>query len=137
MARYNPHEDSAEAVYKAAELWRNTCLLADGSIFFSGRELWTKDLLDELDDNFVKNLDAGEGDFFEKLESQLMGGSLQCKQLMAELDRVLDDEGHLDENMRDGGRRQGRLVEGGIVDRPRGNDQPERRRPSRPGDPAR
>ncbi len=67
MARFNPHEDSADSVYKAAEYWRDTCLLSDGSIFSSDRILWTKELLDELDERFVQNLDMGEGDFFEKL----------------------------------------------------------------------
>lgn len=85
MARFNPHEDSADAVYEAAEYWRDNCLLANGSVFGSDSHLWTKDLLDELDERFVQNLDAGEGDFFEKLEAQLSGGSPQCKQLMAEL----------------------------------------------------
>lgn len=85
MARFNPHEESADAVYEAAETWRDTCLLSDGSIFSSDKNLWTKELLDELDERFVQNLDAGEGDFFEKLEAQLSGGSPQCKQLMSEL----------------------------------------------------
>ncbi|KUJ77773.1 AAA family ATPase [Ruegeria profundi] len=85
MARFNPHEESAEAVYAAAETWLDTCLLGDGSIFSSNNNLWTKELLDELDERFVQNLDAGEGDFFEKLEAQLSGGSPQCKQLMSEL----------------------------------------------------
>lgn len=85
MARFNPHEESAEAVYKAAESWRDTCLLANGSLFVEGRQLWTTALFDELDEHFVQNLDAGDGDFFEKLEAQLSGGSPQCKQLMAEL----------------------------------------------------
>lgn len=85
MARYNPHEDSAEAVYKAATEWRDRCLLANGSIFLDDGELWTEQLLDELDERFVQNLDAGDGDFFKKLEAQLSEGSSECKQLMAEL----------------------------------------------------
>ena len=89
MARFNPHEDSVDAIYQAADEWRDKCLLANGSVFFADRHLWTNELLDELDERFVKNLDMGEGDFFGKLEAQLSGGSPQCKQLMAELDWLL------------------------------------------------
>jgi hypothetical protein len=89
MARYNPHEKAASAVYDAAELWRDTCLLEQGSIFSSTKSLWTKALLDELDKLFVQRIDMGEGNFFEKLETQLAEGSPQSKQLMAELDWLL------------------------------------------------
>lgn len=89
MSKFNPHEGSASAVYKAAESWRDICLLGDGSILSADSQLWTKDLLDELDVRFVKNLNAGEGDFFEKLEAQLSGGSPACKQLMSELHWLL------------------------------------------------
>lgn len=89
MARYNPHEKSASSIYDAAAHWRDKCLLEDGSIFFAGRKLWTKTLLDELDKLFVQQLDMGEGNFFEKLETQLTDGSPQSKQLMAELDWLL------------------------------------------------
>ena len=86
MARYNPHHiNSASAVYAAAERWRDTCLLADGSVFFSDRNLWTKNLLDELDTQFVQRIDMGEGSFWEKLEVQLSEGTPEVKQLMAEL----------------------------------------------------
>lgn len=89
MSRYNPHENTANAVYKAAEDWRDRCLLGPGSVFDSGKRLWTKEVFDELDQLYVQNLDAGDGDFYEKLEAQLVGGSPPCKQLMAELHWVL------------------------------------------------
>lgn len=40
--------------------------------------------MNELDQRFVKNLDAGEGDFLSKLKVQLSEGSPNCRQLMAE-----------------------------------------------------
>ena len=49
-----------------------------------GKELLSWKLLDELDQRFVKNLDAGEGDFLSKLKVQLSEGSADCHQLMAE-----------------------------------------------------
>jgi 5-methylcytosine-specific restriction protein B len=84
LARYNPHRD-AQPVHKAAETWSARCLIADRSVFLDDRNLWTPELLDELDRRFVQNLDEGEGDFFEKLEAQLKDGSAECHQLMAEV----------------------------------------------------
>jgi len=49
-----------------------------------GGNLWTTSLLGELDQRFVKNLDAGEGDFLSKLKVQLSEGSPDCRRLMAE-----------------------------------------------------
>jgi 5-methylcytosine-specific restriction protein B len=47
--------------------------------------LWTRAVLDEVDQRFVQNLDLGEGSFFEKLQDQLSSGSSNCKKLMAEI----------------------------------------------------
>ncbi|WP_258124305.1 hypothetical protein [Mesorhizobium onobrychidis] len=82
MARFNPHHDASH-IYDAAQAWERHCLSEDGSVF-SDSQLWTPTLLDELDRRFVQNLDEGDGDFFEKLESQLRAGSPECHQLMAE-----------------------------------------------------
>jgi 5-methylcytosine-specific restriction protein B len=84
LARYNPHHDS-QPVYAAAQAWAERCLIEDGSILGDKLELWTLPLLEELDQRFVRNLDAGEGNFLEKLREQLSSGSTQCRQLMAEL----------------------------------------------------
>ena len=83
MSRFNPGRDVG-AIYEAAAHWRSRCLAADGSALADDRNLWTASLLDELDQRFVKNLDAGEGDFLSKLKVQLSSGSAQCRQLMAE-----------------------------------------------------
>lgn len=84
MGRYNPNRDS-RPVYAAAQEWAERCLVADGSVFSDELRLWRPELLDELDQRFVRNLDAGEGNFLEKLQEQLSGGSSECRQLMAEL----------------------------------------------------
>ncbi|PHO01886.1 hypothetical protein CSC82_21275 [Rhodobacteraceae bacterium 4F10] len=84
MSRYNPYEN-APPIHNAAIVWRDSCLLNDGSLFKEGQRLWTKDLFDELDRNFSQNLDEGEGSFFKKLEAQLEAGSGASKKLMAEV----------------------------------------------------
>jgi 5-methylcytosine-specific restriction enzyme B len=66
-------------------MWSERCLLDDGSILQDGLKLWTRALFDELDQRFVQHLDEGEGDFFDKLRSQLSGGSAECRKLMAEI----------------------------------------------------
>ena len=83
MSRFNPNHHVAP-IYDAAAVWKDHCLLADGSALSEGRNLWTYILLGELDQRFVKNLDAGEGDFLSKLKVQLSEGSPDCRQLMAE-----------------------------------------------------
>lgn len=83
MSRFNPHHLAAPVHAVAAE-WSKRCLQGDGSMFLDDLRLWTPRLLDELDHRFVQNLDAGEGDFHSKLETQLEPGSSDSKQLMAE-----------------------------------------------------
>jgi 5-methylcytosine-specific restriction protein B len=84
VARYNPYRHAAP-IHDAAADWRQRCLLDDGSLLQVDLALWTPAVLDEVDRRFVKNLDLGEGSFFEKLEDQLTSGSPSCKKLMAEL----------------------------------------------------
>lgn len=83
MSRFNPNHQVAP-IYDAAAAWKRDCFLADGSALSEGGHLWTNTLLGELDQRFVKNLDAGEGDFLSKLKVQLSEGSPDCRQLMAE-----------------------------------------------------
>ena len=84
MARYNPDHDPSP-IHAAAAAWSKRCLLEDGSILQDGLQLWIPALIDELDQRVVRNFDEGEGDFFEKLKSQLSAGSAECHQLMAEI----------------------------------------------------
>jgi 5-methylcytosine-specific restriction protein B len=83
LSRFNPSHDTLP-IYDAAGAWKESCFLADGSALRQDRNLWTNTLLNELDQRFVKNLDAGEGDFLSKLKVQLSEGSPNCRQLMAE-----------------------------------------------------
>lgn len=83
LARFNPNRRVA-SIYDAAATWKSRCLLDNKSILSEGSNLWVSINLDELDQRFVKNLDAGEGDFLSKLKVQLSEGSVGCRQLMAE-----------------------------------------------------
>ncbi len=83
MSKYNPNHH-VEPIYDAVTQWRERALAGEQSVLSEGKNLWTIELLDELDQRFVKNLDAGEGDFLSKLKVQLSEGSADCRQLMAE-----------------------------------------------------
>ena len=83
MSKYNPNH-YVEPIYDAVTQWRERSLAGEQSVLSEGKNLWTIELLDELDQRFVKNLDAGEGDFLSKLKAQLSEGSPGCRQLMAE-----------------------------------------------------
>ena len=83
MSRFNPFR-AVKPIYDAAARWQAKCLEDDTSLLAHGRHLWTPTLLDELDQQFVQNLDEGQGSFWEKLQAQLSSGSPACRQLMAE-----------------------------------------------------
>ena len=70
MSKYNPNHH-VEPIYDAVTQWRERSLAGEQSVLSEGKNLWTIELLDELDQRFVKNLDAGEGDFLSKLKAQL------------------------------------------------------------------
>lgn len=83
MSRFNPHTASA-GVYVATELWVSKCLIGDGSILSNADRLWTLENFDDLDRLFVQNLEEGEGNFLEKLQTQLSSGAPDARCLMAE-----------------------------------------------------
>lgn len=68
----------------AARRWRDRCLVADGSIL-TNKQLWTAENLAHLDQHFLQNLEAGEGNFISKLEAQLATAPPVARQLAAEI----------------------------------------------------
>src|SRR6516162_11381386 len=83
MARHA--ELHIEEKLKAAEAWRDRCLLRDGSIF-SDELIWTLPHLDELDRFFIQDPREGaEGSFYDKLEEQLRPATPGAKKLAAEM----------------------------------------------------
>ena len=84
MARKNS-EPSAHAVYEAANDWKERCLLSDGCILSEGKNLWTRDLLDDPKmHGFTDNFGTHEGDFFSKLRQQVEAFSSNQIQFIAE-----------------------------------------------------
>lgn len=83
MSKYNPHFNT-EPIHQAAEYWKKHALLSDGSVF-TENSLWRLEYFNELDKYFINQLDAGEGNFFEKLEFQLDSTQPEVKQLAAEI----------------------------------------------------
>jgi hypothetical protein len=73
-----------ESQLEAARIWRDRCLLNEGSVF-SDAQLWTAAYLDELDRHFVENLDAGSGTFIERFQVQIAPASTGTKQLAGEM----------------------------------------------------
>lgn len=68
-----------------AALWKERCLLEDGSLFTPGLAVWTKENVEDLWRRFIDDADYGDGTFFEKLQQQLVGAGDGVVQLAAEM----------------------------------------------------
>ena len=77
--------DGAEMVYSAAKRWVDCALRADDSLFTPGKAIWSSRWLRELRERFLDRPDEGEGDFYQKLETQLAGSPPEAYQLMGEV----------------------------------------------------
>ena len=74
----------AERILKAAEVWKERCLLGQGSLF-TDRKLWTRERFEELKKLFVDHPLTDKRPFIEKLEEQLGPGTPDAKRLWAEM----------------------------------------------------
>ena len=83
MGSRKAHE-GAERVYAASEKWIDRALRNDDSLFTPGKPIWSRNHLAELQDRFLDHPDVGEGNFYEKLKTQLQGCSAEAYQLIAE-----------------------------------------------------
>lgn len=83
MGSRKAHEGVGK-VYDAAEKWIDCALRNDDSLFTPGKPIWSRDCLVELRDQVLERPDVGEGNFYEKLKTQLKGCSAEAYQLMAE-----------------------------------------------------
>lgn len=83
MSRYCG-EHQSEAVLKAAENWKNRCLIADSAIF-SEESIWNLQCLEEMDKYFIQNPDEGDENFLTKLKGQLDKALPETKKLAAEM----------------------------------------------------
>ncbi|MEZ9566663.1 McrB family protein [Vibrio artabrorum] len=83
MARYCGDRDSSILISNVSD-FKETCLI-QGRSLFTENNVWNLQTCSELMEYFVENLDEGEGDFFQKLETQLAGSSAEAKILAAEM----------------------------------------------------
>lgn len=83
MSRYCAEHDSAKTL-EAATHWRQQALESDGSVFVN-QPIWQLPNLEALDQHFINNPDAGDGNFFSKLETQLAPTDPGVKCLAAEI----------------------------------------------------
>ena len=77
--------DGAENVYKAAAMWVDRALRTDDSLFTPGKPIWTSQWLRELRTRFLDRPDEGDGDFYQKLQTQLSDSPPKVYQLMGEV----------------------------------------------------
>lgn len=87
MGRYCG-DRNRDALFAAANRWRDAALLNDGSVF-TNRALWTESNFGELLHHFVEQPDEGGDRFLEKLQRQLEPVSQSAKQLAAEIQWLL------------------------------------------------
>lgn len=75
----------AERILEAAEVWKERCLLGQGSLF-SERRLWTRERFEELDRVYMQETKPeGTRDFMEALAQLLEPASEDAKCLFAEM----------------------------------------------------
>ena len=85
MALFTKEGIDTTAIYRAAEVFRDRCLLHDGSLLFENAAVWTADNLARFHHKFVEGGDASEGTFTEKLKGQLKDQEQSVKRLAAEM----------------------------------------------------
>src|SRR3954463_16695568 len=73
-----------EAVYEAANAWRQNCLL-DGRSVFTQNTLWQASHVQEVIEHFVDRPDTSKRSFDEKLQGQLSSAPPAASQLVAEM----------------------------------------------------
>ncbi|HIF9109926.1 TPA: McrB family protein [Photobacterium damselae] len=83
MAIYCGDKDSTHLLNNMLE-FKERCLI-QGCSLFTELAVWNSSTNQELIDYFVENLDEGDGDFFEKLETQLADASPEAKVLVSEM----------------------------------------------------
>jgi len=87
MARFVDPPRSRENIDQLVELWKERCILDDGSLLFENRPIWSLANLQDFRDRFTGSAAIyGTGENFEeKLEKQLADASDDVRLLAAEL----------------------------------------------------
>jgi 5-methylcytosine-specific restriction protein B len=78
-------EQSRQTIDEAVADWKQSCLLADGSLLFSEAQVWTLEAVEEMYRRYNENpLLGGDSSFEEKLERQLAGADTSVIRFAAE-----------------------------------------------------
>ena len=77
-------EQRRELVDKAVAAWKESCLLADGSLLFPDAEVWTLEAVEEMYRRYNEKPLLGAGTFEEKLQEQLKGADTSVIRFAAE-----------------------------------------------------
>jgi 5-methylcytosine-specific restriction enzyme B len=86
VARFVDPGRSRDNIDKVVELWKERCLLNDGSLLFVDRAVWSLANLQEFRERFLAGAIYGtDENFEEKLEKQLQDASPDLRWLAAEL----------------------------------------------------
>jgi len=83
MARSS--DPNTSSIYKAADAFRQNCLLHDGSLLFEQASLWRLELLESIRNAFVDTPDEGDRSFIEKFRDQIQPKGQEVIRLAAEL----------------------------------------------------
>ncbi|QJB56558.1 AAA family ATPase [Pseudodesulfovibrio sp. zrk46] len=79
-------EPGSAEIYQTAEIFRDKCLMSDGSLLFEGRTVWSPENVDYFFRAFVENPDlTPDKSFMTKLEEQLLGQNDDVIILAAEM----------------------------------------------------
>lgn len=83
MARYSEYDTNK--IYQAADVFRTSCFLRDGSLLFEDASVWRPDILDRLHKVFVAAPDEGDRSFIVKFKDQISQAGQDVIRLAAEL----------------------------------------------------
>lgn len=83
MAVYSEHDTSK--IYQAADAFRTSCLLSEGSLLFDNAAVWRADVLGRLHKAFVATPDEGDRTFIAKFKDQVGTAGQEVVRLAAEL----------------------------------------------------
>lgn len=83
MALYSEYDTAP--IYKAADAFRDNCLLRNGSLLFDDATIWTPETLERLQKAFVATPDGGDRSFIAKFKDQVSAAGPEVVRLAAEI----------------------------------------------------
>lgn len=81
---FDKDKPETEAIYQAAQQWKEQCLVNDGSLLWPENQVWTEENLQKIKECFIDQPDESKKNFEEKFKKQLEGQPKEVYQLAAE-----------------------------------------------------